>query len=286
MPSIGKTLVFPRKDNIYKHKESLGYDEIQTLVWKNRPKLRAREHLSEWLVYIVIGISVGCIAFIMVIIEEFFSEKITDTLNDMIQESVNTDNNDVNDKYIKPWLFYAFSCGFCGLFASALTTYWGPAAAGSGVAEFIGYINGVNYPNFISIPSLVTKIFGVTFAVIGKLAIGKEGPLAHIGSIIGIGVLYLPGFNRFEHLRNDENRRVFSAAGASAGVSVAFGAPIGGTLFSYELSRPNTFWRFSMIWKVFMACSLGSFTLALLLNIVRGNLNGDWSGSSLKFGNQ
>lgn len=87
---------------------------------------------------------------------------------------------------------YASICGMCGLVAGTLTTYYGPAAAGSGVAEFIGYINGINYPGFISIPTLITKILGVTFAVIGKLCVGKEGPLAHIGAICGIMVLYIP----------------------------------------------------------------------------------------------
>ena len=75
-----------------------------------------------------------------------------------------------------------------------------------------------------------------------------------------------------------------AAAGASAGVSVAFGAPIGGTLFSYEMSRPNTFWRFSMIWKVFLSCSLSTFFLSLLQNLIKGNLAGEWAGSTLKFG--
>ena len=28
MPAIGKTLVFPREDNIYTHKESIPYDEV------------------------------------------------------------------------------------------------------------------------------------------------------------------------------------------------------------------------------------------------------------------
>ena len=164
-----------------------------------------------------------------------------------------------------------------------MTTYYGPGASGSGIAEFIGYCNGVNYPDFISIPTMLTKIIGTTFAVVGRLCVGKEGPLAHIGSICGILVLYMPG-QGFEYLRNDEYKRQMAAAGASAGVSVAFGAPIGGTLFSYEMSRPNTFWRFSMIWKVFLACSLGTFFLALLNNLANNNLNGNWSGSTLKFG--
>lgn len=173
--------------------------------------------------------------------------------------------------YYRPWLIYSGACGGCGLFAGIITTYYGPAAAGSGVAEFIGYMNGVNYPGFISIPTLITKIFGVSFAVIGKLCVGKEGPLAHIGAICGILVLYIPNMG-FEILQNDEKRRQLAAAGASTGVSVAFGAPIGGTLFSYEMSKPNTFWRFSMIWKVFLSSSLGTFFLALLQNLWKGNL--------------
>ena len=53
---------------------------------------------------------------------------------------------------------------------------------GSGVAEVIGYINGVNYPLAICLPTTITKIFGVVFAVAGGLAVGKEGPLAHIAT--------------------------------------------------------------------------------------------------------
>ena len=87
-----------------------------------------------------------------------------------------------------------------------LTTYWGPAAAGSGVAELIGYLNGVNLPGFIGIPTLVTKIIGVSFAVSGKLCVGKEGPLAHIGANIGLLALYIPIFN-FDFLQNDEKKR-------------------------------------------------------------------------------
>lgn len=161
-----------------------------------------------------------------------------------------------------------------------MTVYYGPGANGSGVAELIGYLNGVNYPNFIGFDTLLTKVVGVTFAVCAKLCIGKEGPLAHIGAICGMSVLYLPGY---EHLRNDEVKRLFCAAGASTGVSVAFGAPIGGALFCYELSRPNTFWKFHMIWKVFFACALGTFTLAMWSGIYNKDFK-DWSGAQIKFG--
>ena len=87
-----------------------------------------------------------------------------------------------------------------------MTCYYGPGANGSGIAELIGYLNGINYPDFISLPTFLTKVIGVTFAVAGKLCVGKEGPLAHIGAICGAFTLYLPGMDMF---RNDEQKRVF-----------------------------------------------------------------------------
>lgn len=48
---------------------------------------------------------------------------------------------------------YAFLAGWAivaaGL-ACALTVNIGPGAAGSGMAELMAYLNGVNYPNLIS----------------------------------------------------------------------------------------------------------------------------------------
>ena len=66
-----------------------------------------------------------------------------------------------------------------------MTIYWGTGAMGSGVAEVIGVINGVNYPDAINFKTLVTKVFGVVLAVAGGLTVGKEGPLAHIGANLG-----------------------------------------------------------------------------------------------------
>jgi H+/Cl- antiporter ClcA len=98
------------------------------------------------------------------------------------------------------FLYFVFVSAFFGLVASVLTTYWGDGANGSGVAELIAYLNGVNQPKFLSIPTYVTKAIGVSFAVCGSLCIGKEGPLAHIGANVGSMIISLPGFS---FLRND-----------------------------------------------------------------------------------
>ena len=94
---------------------------------------------------------------------------------------------------VAAWLAYAFFAGMLGLLAGIMTTYYGQGAAGSGVAEVIGYQNGVNYPDFIGKETFYTKVVAVTLAVTWKLCIGKEGPLAHIGSIIGVMCCYIPG---------------------------------------------------------------------------------------------
>jgi len=164
-----------------------------------------------------------------------------------------------------------------------MTIFWGPGANGSGVAELITYMNGVNYPGTFGFETFVTKTIGVVFAVVGGLCVGKEGPLAHIGANIGVFTLYLP-LPKFEFFRNDKNKRHLIAAGTSAGVSAAFGAPIGGALFAYEISKPNTFWKFSVVWKVFFSCAIAVFTLALCNSLLAGDGVSRVSSSVLKFG--
>jgi H+/Cl- antiporter ClcA len=172
------------------------------------------------------------------------------------QTQIGNNNNSTS------WLVYASFSSLLGVLSCVLTTYWGPGAAGSGVAEIIGYLNGVNYPDTISYKTFLTKVFGVVLAIAGGLTIGKEGPLAHIGANVGTIVIYLFG-EHTSYLKNDERRRHLIAAGASAGVSIAFGAPIGGALFIFELTKVNTFWTFQLLWKTFLTCSSAVFFLAV-----------------------
>lgn len=150
--------------------------------------------------------------------------------------------------------------------ANLLTIYVGPGANGSGVAEVMGLLNGINYPDVIGLKTLFVKIVGTTLAVSGGLCIGKEGPLLHIGAIVGCVSCFLP-FKGIRCLQNDVSKRQMIAAGGAAGVAAAFGAPIGGALFTYEISKPNTFWTFSMLWRVFFGTALAVFTLSLFTSL-------------------
>ena len=52
----------------------------------------------------------------------------------------------------------------------------------------------------IGVRTLIVKILGTGLGVAASLAIGKEGPLAHIGAIVGHMVLYMP-FNFCKYLK-------------------------------------------------------------------------------------
>ncbi len=49
------------------------------------------------------------------------------------------------------------------------------------------------------------------------------------------------------------------AIGTAAGISANFGAPIGGALFAYEISKPSLFWTFSLHWRVFFGSAISAF---------------------------
>jgi len=117
----------------------------------------------------------------------------------------------------------------------------------------------------------------------GGLRVGKEGPLAHIGSLVGVACLYIP-WGLSKPFRNDRDKRDFIAAGAGVGCAVAFGAPIGGVLYAYEVSKANTFWTFSLAWQTFLATSLANFTLTFCNALTTGNFTNVTNAGLIRLG--
>uniref|UniRef100_A0A8V0YYV5 Chloride channel protein n=1 Tax=Gallus gallus TaxID=9031 RepID=A0A8V0YYV5_CHICK len=158
---------------------------------------------------------------------------------------------------------------------SVIVAFIEPVAAGSGIPQIKCYLNGVKIPHVVRLKTLVIKVCGVILSVVGGLAVGKEGPMIHSGAVIAAGISQgrstslKRDFKIFEYFRRDTEKRDFVSAGAAAGVSAAFGAPVGGVLFSLE--EGASFWNQFLTWRIFFASMISTFTLNSVLSVYHGN---------------
>eukprot|EP00538_Stauroneis_constricta_P004281 CAMPEP_0119571748 /NCGR_PEP_ID=MMETSP1352-20130426/44275_1 /TAXON_ID=265584 /ORGANISM="Stauroneis constricta, Strain CCMP1120" /LENGTH=883 /DNA_ID=CAMNT_0007621431 /DNA_START=162 /DNA_END=2814 /DNA_ORIENTATION=+ len=170
--------------------------------------------------------------------------------------------------------FLAF-CFYQTLFAAcaSLFVYFEPVAAGSGIPEIKCFLNGIDLPRIVRVKTLFCKVIGVTFSVAAGLPVGKEGPMVHSGSVVAAGISQGrtkfwgvdTSFSKFSDFRNDREKRDFVACGAAAGVAAAFGAPIGGVLFSLE--EGASYWSTKLTWRAFFCAMTTVATLFAIKNV-------------------
>lgn len=131
-------------------------------------------------------------------------------------------------------------------------------AAGSGIPEIKTILSGFVIPHFLDLKVLVVKAFGSVFAVSTGMCLGKEGPFVHISTCVA----YLVGVRFPKYKENGRKLRELLSAGCSSGLSVAFGAPIGGVLFSYE--EISTYFPRRVLWRAFVCSLFAAMTLKAL----------------------
>lgn len=132
------------------------------------------------------------------------------------------------------------------------------SAAGSGVAEVRVILSGFVLHGFLGVKTLLVKTLALILSVASGLSLGKEGPFVHIATCVGNIACRL--FTKYDH--NDGKRREVLSAAAAAGVAVAFGAPIGGVLFSLE--EVAYFFPAKTLFRTFFCCIVAALTLKFL----------------------
>ncbi|OXB75113.1 UNVERIFIED_CONTAM: hypothetical protein H355_003191 [Colinus virginianus] len=160
------------------------------------------------------------------------------------------------------------------LVSSSLVLFFCPAGSPSGLPEIIGYLNGTSIQHLFNIKTFVGTFVSCVLAVASGLFCGLEGPMVHLGAILGCGLsqlhsdtlgIHLPFFTRF---RNSADKRSFITAGAGAGIASVFRAPIGGLLFTLE--EVSSFWDIRLAWQTFFCCLMATFTTDLLSSSLFG----------------
>jgi len=168
-------------------------------------------------------------------------------------------------------VFVFIQCLFA--FIASIFVYIEPVSGGSGIPEIKCFLNGINLPRVVRIKTLICKVVGVTFSVSAGLPVGKEGPMVHSGSVVASAVSQGrskcwgmdTSCTKFSEFRNDREKRDFVACGAAAGVASAFGAPIGGVLFSLE--EGASYWSTKLTWRCFFCAMITLGTLFWLKNL-------------------
>jgi chloride channel 3/4/5 len=131
-------------------------------------------------------------------------------------------------------------------------------AAGSGIPEIKTILSGFVIPHFLDFKILVVKAIGSMFAVSTGMCLGKEGPFVHISACVS----YLVAMRFPKYTHNSRKMREILSAGVASGLSVAFGAPIGGVLFAYE--EISTYFPRKVLWRAFICSLFAAMTLRAL----------------------
>jgi len=150
-------------------------------------------------------------------------------------------------------IVFTLTCLFFSLF---LVRCFAPEASGSGIQEIEGTLKGKRVTKWQRI--LPIKFFGGVFSLSAGMVAGREGPTIQMGGAIGKMLSKKFGIaSEFSH--------TFIAAGAAAGLSVAFNAPLAGILFIIEEMRPCFKYSFMSMQCVILASLVSDIVLRMIM---------------------
>ncbi|KAI9206915.1 putative voltage-gated chloride channel [Polychytrium aggregatum] len=204
---------------------------------------------QSWILISIVGVTIGVIASWIAVVAAWLTDaRIGYCRADWyLTKSVCCAGLDHHDEHCSDWIDWStayFGGSFfvvnllayvlmstvfatlCSIFVVKIAPY----ATGSGTPEIKTILGGFIIKGFFGLRTLIVKTIGLPLTVASGLAVGKEGPMIHAACCVGN---IFPRFFPKYHNNEGRLREILSAASA-AGVAVAFGAPIGGVLFSLE----------------------------------------------------
>ncbi|KAM8982581.1 chloride channel protein 1 isoform 3-T3 [Sarcophilus harrisii] len=152
-----------------------------------------------------------------------------------------------------PLTLILFSALFCQLIS--------PQAVGSGIPEMKTILHGVVLKEYLTLKAFVAKVIALTAGLGSGIPVGKEGPFVHIASICAAVLSkFMSMFcGVYETVPGQLDLLVSACA---VGVGCCFAAPIGGVLFSIEVT--STYFAVRNYWRGFFAATFSAFVFRVL----------------------
>ncbi|XP_029089616.1 chloride channel protein 1 [Monodon monoceros] len=152
-----------------------------------------------------------------------------------------------------PLTLILFSALFCHLIS--------PQAVGSGIPEMKTILRGVVLKEYLTLKAFVAKVVALTAGLGSGIPVGKEGPFVHIASIcaavLSKFMSVLCGVYEQPYYYTD-----MLTVGCAVGVGCCFGTPLGGVLFSIEVT--STYFAVRNYWRGFFAATFSAFVFRVL----------------------
>ncbi|KAK1795162.1 hypothetical protein P4O66_010343, partial [Electrophorus voltai] len=152
-----------------------------------------------------------------------------------------------------PLILIIFSSVFCHLIA--------PQAIGSGIPEMKTILRGVVLKEYLTLKAFVAKVIGLTASLGSGLPLGKEGPFVHIASICAVVLSKVMSIFTGVY-ENPYSYTDILTVGCAVGVGCCFGTPLGGVLFSIEVT--STYFAVRNYWRGFFAATFSAFIFRVL----------------------
>ncbi|KHJ92774.1 chloride transporter, ClC family [Oesophagostomum dentatum] len=160
--------------------------------------------------------------------------------------------------YILEFSFYVGWAVLMSTLAVLFVKVFAPYACGSGIPEIKCILSGFVIRGYLGKWTFIIKSVGLILSSASGLSLGKEGPMVHLACCIGNIFSYL--FPKYG--MNEAKKREILSASAAAGVSVAFGAPIGGVLFSLE--EASYYFPLKTMWRSFFCALIAGIILRIV----------------------
>ncbi|KAM5131783.1 chloride channel protein 1 [Mantella aurantiaca] len=205
---------------------------------------------EDWIFLVLLGFVMALVSWSM----DYASAKSLQAYRWMYQGAA---SHNVWYQYIA-WVLYPL---VLILFAAVFCHIVSPQAIGSGIPELKVILRGVVLKEYLTLKAFVAKVIGLTASLGSGMPLGKEGPFVHIASICA-AVL-----SKFMSVFCGVYEQAYYytdvlTVGCAVGVGCCFGTPLGGVLFSIEVT--SSYFAVRNYWRGFFAATFSAFIFRVL----------------------